>query len=213
MFKKGYKQTPEHTRKIALSNKGKIITEEQKRKAVATRMKNGSYCCSEENKQKMSQRMTGNKYRLGLSPINKGQKRPEMIGNKFGFSKGLIPWNKGKKGFMSRENHYNWKGGVTTLYMQIRQCFEYRQWRSDVFSRDNYTCVVCGDNRGGNLNADHIKHFSVILQQYDIKLLEDAIFCEELWDINNGRTLCQECHIQSHASEKIKNYSTSTSCY
>lgn len=33
------------------------------------------------------------------------------------------------------------------------------------------------------------------------KTLEDAENCEELWNINNGRTLCKSCHIKRH---KIK---------
>ena len=36
-----------------------------------------------------------------------------------------------------------WKGGITPLVQQIRHCFKYRQWRSDVFTRDSYVCVLC----------------------------------------------------------------------
>lgn len=32
------------------------------------------------------------------------------------------------------ENRWNWRGGVRNLHEQIRILFEYRQWRSDVFT-------------------------------------------------------------------------------
>jgi len=80
------------------------------------------------------------------------------------------------------------------LTMRIRECFQYRQWRSDVFTRDKFTCQWCGDEGGGNLNADHIKPFSVILQEYEITTYEQALSCAPLWNINNGRTLCKPCH-------------------
>ena len=106
----------------------------------------------------------------------------------------------------SGKNHYNWKGGITALNMIIRRCFEYRQWRSDVFMRDIFTCVVCGDNKGGNLNADHYPiPFSVILKKNNINSLEEACKCERLWDINNGRTLCEDCHKKTETyGNKIK---------
>lgn len=87
----------------------------------------------------------------------------------------------------------NWKGGITSLNIGIRSLFEYRQWRSDIFTRDNYICNFCGI-RGGKLHVDHIKPFSLILQENKIKNIRDALICEELWDTNNGRTLCFKCH-------------------
>ena len=59
--------------------------------------------------------------------------------------------------------------------------------------RDNFACVKC-DIVGGQLQVDHIKPFAVILHENDIKTFEQAINCKELWDINNGRTLCVDCH-------------------
>jgi len=91
------------------------------------------------------------------------------------------------------EKNWNWKGGITPLKIAIWHSFKYRQWRSDIFHRDNFTCVWC-NQKGGKLNADHIKQFGLILKENHIKSLEEAISCEELWDINNGRTLCISCH-------------------
>ena len=95
------------------------------------------------------------------------------------------------------KDHYNWKGGIKPLTKVIRACFEYRQWRSDIFTRDNFTCIICGDSTGGNLQADHFpKMFSEILKEFKIISIEQALACEKLWDINNGRTLCRNCHMK-----------------
>ena len=60
--------------------------------------------------------------------------------------------------------------------------------------RDNFICQECGYNKGRILQAHHIKPFTEILVKYNIKTLEEALDCEELWDINNGITLCEYCH-------------------
>ncbi len=73
-----------------------------------------------------------------------------------------------------------WKGGITPINYLARRSSEYRIWREQVFSRDRYKCVLCGDAKGGNLNADHILPF--------------AFYPKLRFDINNGRTLCVECH-------------------
>ena len=99
-------------------------------------------------------------------------------------------WGKRNRG----SSHFNWKGGITSLSSRIRHLFKYRQWRSDIFTRDDYTCQICG-LRGGELNVDHYpKMFSEIFKENNIKTLEEAEICEEFWNINNGRTLCKKCH-------------------
>lgn len=86
-----------------------------------------------------------------------------------------------------------WKDGRTPLVRLIRHSFQYRQWRSDVFTRDNFTCQGC-NQRSGDIEAHHIKPFSKIIDEYQPKTLEEALACEELWNINNGITFCEDCH-------------------
>jgi len=91
------------------------------------------------------------------------------------------------------ERSHLWKGGITPLNKQIRSSFKNRQWRSDVFTRDDFTCQNC-NQQGGKLNAHHIKPFAQIISENHIKTFIQAMECEELWNINNGITLCKDCH-------------------
>jgi hypothetical protein len=76
-----------------------------------------------------------------------------------------------------------WKGGKTDELRRWRSSNEAKQWRKSVFERDSYTCTQCGDNAGGNLNADHIK--------------PAAYYPELRAELSNGRTLCVPCHKQT----------------
>lgn len=109
--------------------------------------------------------------------------------------KGRIPWNKNKRSPQtSGDKNGNWKGGITSLNQNVHHLFEYREWIRDIFKRDDFTCVKC-KKRGGNIEADHYPIlFSEILKKYQIKSVEEAIRCSELWNIDNGRTLCLKCH-------------------
>jgi len=91
------------------------------------------------------------------------------------------------------KNAPNWKGGISAVRMRIFSSYKYRQWRSDVYTRDNFICQDCG-GRGGNLEAHHIKEMAIIVKDNNIKTLEQAMDCEEMWNINNGKTLCKRCH-------------------
>ncbi len=97
---------------------------------------------------------------------------------------------------VSGKNHWNWKPPEERkqkLDKQIRALPEYKKWRFKCFERDNFTCVECGNTKSF-LNVDHIKPFFKILKEHNIKNKEDAQKCVELWDLNNGRTLCEEDH-------------------
>lgn len=98
---------------------------------------------------------------------------------------------------MSGANCRWWKGGITIITKSIRTMFEYRQWRSDVFTRDGWVCQKCG-KKCNALEAHHIKHLSIIIQENNIKTLEDARNCSEMWNTNNGITLCIPCHKEIH---------------
>jgi 5-methylcytosine-specific restriction endonuclease McrA len=90
----------------------------------------------------------------------------------------LVIWNRGLKGYSAGEKHHAWRGGITPINKKIRTSGEYKLWRRAVIERDNYACIWCGNTE--HLEADHIKPF--------------ALFPELRFAIDNGRTLCRECH-------------------
>lgn len=171
---------------------------------------NKDVSCSEETKQKIIMTLTG-KMVSSKNPNWKGGKpQCDNCGKQvktYGYKKckscshlglrnslGAIPWNKGKIGYGSGEKNGNWKGGITPLNNKIRHLMEYDLWRKTILKRDNYICQIC--NRGCNvLNVDHFpKTFALIIKENEISSLEEAINCDELWDMNNARTLCIDCH-------------------
>ena len=91
------------------------------------------------------------------------------------------------------QKNLNWKGGLTLLNHRIRDLRENKIWRISVFKRDNYTCAICG-KIGGYIEAHHIISFNDIMLDNNITSIEDARLCIELWDINNGVTVCTDCH-------------------
>lgn len=60
----------------------------------------------------------------------------------------------------------------------------YGLWRKGVYERDNYTCQCCGSNKGGTLVAHHLNGYHW--------------FKEGRTDVNNGVTLCVNCHDKFH---------------
>jgi hypothetical protein len=101
------------------------------------------------------------------------------------------------KGARFGKDSGNWKGGLSRITDKIRGIFEYRQWRSDVFTKDNFICQECQSNNC-YLEAHHIIRLIDIVRKYNITTIEEAIQCSELWNINNGITLCQKCHKDKH---------------
>jgi hypothetical protein len=73
-------------------------------------------------------------------------------------------WDKRGRKLDKRPKHYGVK---------------YNEWRLKVYKRDDFTCKVC-EKVGGKLQAHHIKPWNK--------------YPELRFDINNGITLCIECH-------------------
>lgn len=62
--------------------------------------------------------------------------------------------------------------------------WRYSNWRTKVFTRDNFTCQKCG-KKGGQLHAHHIKKWST--------------HANLRYVVSNGLTLCADpCHKQEH---------------
>lgn len=87
------------------------------------------------------------------------------------------------------ENHPSWKGGMSKLNDK-RDSPDYKKWRNEVYKRDNYCCVKCKSKI--KINAHHIKSWKY--------------YPELRYEISNGVTLCEKCHIKLHQE---KGYNTS----
>lgn len=112
-------------------------------------------------------------------------KRCRKCQDKFNVGENNPRYGKPRLNFRA-ENNPNWKGGKRTRHVLQGQV-EYKFWREAVFKRDNYTCIWCGD-KGVYLQADHIKPWSE--------------YPELRFAIDNGRTLCRECHYQTESYPK-----------
>ena len=142
---------------------------------------------SDETRKKMSEAMTGlkrseqTKEKIRLANI--GRKHTEETKKKISdANKGTLFSEETRRkigdGHKGEKCHF-WKGGISSENELIRKTLEYKLWRTAVFERDDYTCRFCLV-KGGKLNADHIKRFSE--------------YPELRFAIDNGRTLCVECH-------------------
>jgi hypothetical protein len=154
-------------------------------------MKPGSYTRTPEIRKKCSESAKGRKAspeaRLKQSLARLGKKMPprsEQWKERQRIAKAgkkLSVEHRRKIGAgVSGERSSFWRGGICPENLRIRSSMEIKEWRKAVFERDSYTCVWCGDSRGGNLQADHIKPFSR--------------YPELRFELSNGRTLCIPCH-------------------
>lgn len=104
-----------------------------------------------------------------------------------------------------REGHPNWRGGISSLSDEVRRYLKSIGWSNTIFASDGYTCQLCGDNRGSNLNAHHLISVSDIITHYNLSCVDDVIDCKLLFDASNGVTLCKPCHQWVHSNCNVIN--------
>lgn len=149
----------------------------------------------------------------GLPGNRNGQKQPREAVEKTrlaNLGRKQSEETKQKRGLAMRgkrlgSNSNLWRGGINPLREVIRGLAEDTEWKKKVFARDNYTCQMCF-KRGLYIEAHHMKEFSIIFREFldeykqysPIKdkyaLVALARQYSKFWDINNGLTLCKECH-------------------
>ena len=107
--------------------------------------------------------------------------------------------------YLKGDQSPNWKGGITPINLSLRMSLKYRVWRDFVFQRDNWTCQSCQLKHPRKIEGHHIEPFSVLLMKNKIKSVEEGLNCEELWNVNNGLTLCTYCHkkTDSYGNKKL----------
>ena len=158
-------------------------------------------------------------FKKGHTPWNK-DKFIQINTGRTHFKKGEHPSSatEFKKGQNMGSENLCWKGGITPLCGIIRGIPENKQWRDTIFQRDNYTCQKCGIHSGNGktvyLEAHHIKPFAQILSEFlqeynqfspidDKEILVRLAFnYKPFWNIDNGKTLCEDCHNNTKQGRK-----------
>ena len=84
------------------------------------------------------------------------------------------------------ENAYNYNHEKSEEERILARKYpDYEKWRKSVFERDRYTCQCCGiEGSKSKLNAHHKNGYHW--------------YVEGRTDVNNGITLCENCHIEFH---------------
>ena len=200
LSKKGRKFSEEHRLKIVLANKGKKRSEEfcKKIKEIMNR---------EDIRKKIS--ISNKKNGVGLwmkgrHPSEETRKKFSENAKKIGFGKikrGTVKglhWKISESGVKNMtivrkrgKDHWKWKNGITSENRLARRSPAFKKWREEVFTRDNWTCQECLQ-RGIKIHPHHIKGF--------------ANFPELRFEVSNGITLCERCHIELHKKQGYKKY-------
>lgn len=90
---------------------------------------------------------------------------------------------------LSGANNYLYDPSLTDAHREKKRLFpEYSVWRKQVLSRDNYTCNICGA-RGQRMHAHHLDSYA----------RNPALRT----DVDNGVTLCKECHDAFHLAHGV----------
>jgi len=120
-------------------------------------------------------------------------------------------------------NNPNYKGNCNLK--QLIRGYTRNVWRPKVLSKDRYICQNCKKYLPGNLVAHHKKRFSVIFDEIlkENKELDSEKDLNELYDIfinderlvslENGITLCKDCHKKLHKGKRKDTYDTNFDLY
>lgn len=136
---------------------------------------------------------------------NKGIKQsPEHIAKLSAVRKGK-PYTKERRLIMEdRLNLLPDSKKIRKIKLTIKDSIYYTSWRIDILTRDNFTCTKCNYKSHSrikgksDIQAHHIKTFNDIITEEKIDSFIKAIDSIQLWDRNNGITLCLKCHKEIH---------------
>jgi len=148
---------------------------------------------SVETRKKMSDRMKKKPLKYWLGKKRKPFTEKQIENKKLGMKKAVDLykekngkfWKTGSKCSEETKRKMSLSAGGTGIPQRGKKRYyhlmdsKYKQWRSDVFQRDNWTCQTCGE-KGIKLEPHHIKGW--------------AKYEELRYELDNGVTLCYECH-------------------
>jgi 5-methylcytosine-specific restriction endonuclease McrA len=100
------------------------------------------------------------------------------------------------KKYANHNNHQYFKSYISYSSSKLRKTKKYITWTKQVLKRDKCTCKRCGSKT--DITVHHICSLQNLLIKNKVNSFKEAKNCEELWDINNGITLCKKCHLKEH---------------
>jgi transposase len=150
---------------------------------------------------KSTAHLKGNKYRVGkklskkhklrIKETQKGRIKSKEECTNISNSKKGIKFTKTHRIKLSlvKTGEKLFTGFKRSINDRLRHSQYYKNWRTEVFKRDNYTCQECG-KKNCYLEAHHIKPFSK--------------YPELRFEISNGITVCRNCHAEIDSFRIIK---------
>lgn len=193
----GHKLTPEHKSKISQKVRGENHPLWGKPHSEESKIKSSKSHMGQKSWNKGVPMSDSAKEKLSKANKNPSEEKRRRLSESH---KGIPSFRKGKEyPRMKGEKNPNWKGGITPVSVSVRSSIRMKAYVFDVLRRDKFTCQMCGDDRGGNLEVDHKIPFSFLMQQLrdeygDENLFAKAMRYEPLWDMDNAQTLCVDCH-------------------
>lgn len=114
-----------------------------------------------------------------------------------------LVWNKiwlwRKHSQETKEKMRKWINPLIELKDAIRDSSSYKDWRKQIFERDNYTCIISWEKSSWNIEAHHLMSLTNLIKIYNITTVYEALDCDKLWDINNWITIRKDIHNKFHA--------------
>jgi hypothetical protein len=158
-MRKGTRQTPEAIEKMRKSKMGKMDSPETREKKRLSHLGENNAFYGKKHSPETIERMRGPKseiHKRHLSEAKKGRipanieiLKASCLGKSMSEShyNNLVATmstqeTRDKMSIAQRgENNPQWRGGVTPLYKNIRECAKYYEWRDAVYKRDDYCDV------------------------------------------------------------------------
>lgn len=110
------------------------------------------------------------------------------VGNTLGKTWKVSPEKLKNFGKMKGEKHWNWKEDRNTLAKrQERNDMAYKEWRRQIWLRDNFKCKIANPDCKGRIEAHHILGW---ISNPELR-----------YEVNNGITLCHAHHPRKREDE------------
>jgi hypothetical protein len=178
MAKKGEKLSQEAKDKISIATKGKKRSKEGIENMRRARLKNPTKYWLGKKRPELMDRLHDMIRGTKISEDHKKKISESLKG------RSTLSWT--PKG----ENHYRWISDRSKLSKQEeRNDSSYKEWRKNVWLRDDFKCRISDENCKGRIEAHHI--------------LSYKDHPELRYQINNGITLCHAHHPRKR-SEEVK---------